>query len=242
MNVQTKRNQSNADWYDAHFYHNVQLELASWHKALIPALVAECSEGKKLVELGCGQAQVPRLLVQMGRLVPDCVYGMDQSGEAIDYAKNHLAGAHFSAQDLYAMSYPASFFDLCIMLETIEHLESPDVVLRKIFEILKPGGLFFLSFPNYVHLPWLAVRLLSKALNKPNWIVLQPVDKIYNIFGIKRLICRAGFKFEKGIGNNYGPPVLYSWEKEWMTRWLNRCGMYWWSFHPVLKFRKPLET
>jgi len=140
------------------------------------------------------------------------------------------------------MDYPAGFFDLCVMLETVEHLEQPEAVLQKIFGILKPGGSFYLSFPNFVHLPWLAVRLLSQALNKPSWICLQPVDKIYSVFGMKHLVQQAGFEFAKGIGSNYGPPVLYPLEKEWLTRSLNRCGMYWWSFHPVLKFKKPLKT
>ena len=89
------------------------------------------------------------------------------------------------------------------------------------------------------HLPWLAVRLLSEWLNRPSWILLQPVDKIYTIFGIKKLARAAGFEFGKGIGSNYGPPVLHPLEREWMTRGFNRCGMWWLSLHPILKFKKP---
>jgi SAM-dependent methyltransferase len=242
MSAATNEKQSNAKWYDEHYYHGGELSLGPWQKALISDLVTECNGEQTLVELGCGQAQVPRLLVQMGKLAANHAYGMDQSREAINFVNEHLAGGHFSVQDLYSMKYPSGFFDLCIMLETIEHLENPDTVLRSIFDILKPGGTFYLSFPNYFHLPWLAVRWLSQALHKPNWINLQPVDKIYSVFGMKRLIRRVGFEFEKGIGSNYGPPVFYPWEKEWMTNCLNRCGMYWWSFHPILKFRKPLKS
>ena len=126
------------------------------------------------------------------------------------------------------------------MLETIEHLEKPEVVLEKIFSQLKPGGCFYISFPNYLYLPWLAVRLLAEWLNRPSWIMLQPVDKIYTIFAIKRLAGSAGFIFEKGIGSSYGPPVFYLWETDRMTARLNRWHMWWWSFHPILKFRKPL--
>jgi|ERR1017187_3332411 2-polyprenyl-3-methyl-5-hydroxy-6-metoxy-1,4-benzoquinol methylase len=242
MTTPARQYQSSADWYDEHFYSDEQMALGPWHKALLSDLIAECDREIKLVELGCGQAQVPRLLVQMGKVAAGNVYGMDQSRAAINFVDRQLPEAHFSVQDLYDMDYPAGFFDLCFMLETVEHLEQPEAVLQKIFEILKPGGSFYLSFPNFVHLPWLAVRLLSQALNKPSWICLQPVDKIYSVFGMKRLVQQAGFEFAKGIGSNYGPPVLYPLEKEWLTRGLNRCGMYWWSFHPVLKFKKPLKT
>ena len=105
--------------------------------------------------------------------------------------------------------------------------------------MIAPGGRLFLSFPNFLHLPWLAVRLLSDLLHKPNWIVRQPVDRIHTIFSVIRLARRAGFRFEKGIGSNYGPPVLYPLEKEWVTNGLNALGLWWLSFHPILVFRKP---
>lgn len=230
---------SSAEWYDANYYRDVQLSPGPWHKALLPDLATECGAEKKFVELGCGQAQVPRLLAMSGQLRPENIYGMDQSSEAIRYAGSQLPGAHFSVQDLYQLDYPENFFDLCIMLETIEHLERPEVVLQKIFKIIKPGGVFYLSFPNYLHLPWLLVRLLAPVFNKPNWIGLQPVDKIYTVVGMRKLARQAGFRHLKSIGSNYGPPVLYPLEKRWLTDLLNRCGMYWWSLHPVLKFTKP---
>ena len=140
------------------------------------------------------------------------------------------------------MDYPAGMFDLCLMLETIEHLERPEVVLQRIHGILKPGGFVYISFPNYLHLPWFAVRLLSEWLNRPNWINLQPVDNIYTVFQIKNLARAAGLEFAKGIGSSYGPPVLYRLEKEWITKGLNSCGLWWLSFHPILKFKKPVTA
>jgi hypothetical protein len=124
-------------------------------------------------------------------------------------------------------------------METIEHLEAPMVALPKIRDVIAPGGILYVSFPNYLSLPWLPVRILSEKLNKPNWVVLQPVDKIYTTFHVKKLAAAAGFRFEKGIGSGYGPPVLYRAEKEWMTKSLNALGLWQLSFHPILKFRKP---
>lgn len=229
-----------AAWYDQHYYRNTPLALGPWHRFLLTDLIHACSPEKRLIELGCGQAQVPRLLVETQKLLPENVYGVDQSGEAIKFAQQKLPQGRFRILDLYELDYPPDYFDICVMLETIEHLEKPEVVLKKVFHQLKPGALFYVSFPNYLHLPWWAVRLLAQWTNHPNWIVLQPVDKIYTVFGIRRLVGKAGFRFEKAIGSNYGPPVFYPWETDGLTVLLNRCHMWWWSFHPILKFRKPL--
>ena len=76
-------------------------------------------------------------------------------------------------------------------------------------------------------------------MNKPNWIVRQPVDKIYTVPQVIRIVKQAGFELECGIGSNYGPPVFYPLEREWVTKSLNALGLWWLSFHPILVFRKP---
>lgn len=230
-----------AEWYDEHYYRNQRLTLGPWHRHLLPDLISECGPETKLVELGCGQAQIPRLLAEHGHLRPENIFGMDQSKEAINFVRRELPGGNFSVQDLYQLEYPKNSFDVCVMLETIEHLEEPLVALARIHSTIKPGGCFYVSFPNYIHLPWFAVRLLAQWTNHPSWIGLQPVDKIYTIFGIKKVLSKAGFVFEKGIGSNYGPPVFHPLETDRITHFLNRAHMWWWSFHPILKFRKPLH-
>jgi SAM-dependent methyltransferase len=41
-------------------------------------------------------------------------------------------------------------FDVIISLEVLEHVEHPAAVLREVFRILKPGGWFYLTCPNYL--------------------------------------------------------------------------------------------
>lgn len=47
-------------------------------------------------------------------------------------------------------------FDAITLWEVIEHLPDPVVELRKLYDLLRPGGLLMLSTPNVGH--WLAVR------------------------------------------------------------------------------------
>lgn len=41
-------------------------------------------------------------------------------------------------------------FDVIVSLQMLEHVEHPAAVLREVYRILKPGGWFYLSCPNYL--------------------------------------------------------------------------------------------
>jgi 2-polyprenyl-3-methyl-5-hydroxy-6-metoxy-1,4-benzoquinol methylase len=230
-----------AAWYDE-FHRNASVRMGPWYRFLLPDLVSEIKPETRLLELGCGQGNILRLLAMENLMQEVNIWGVDYSRTAIEFARQSLPKANLTAQDLYQLQVPQNFFHICLLMETIEHLEHPARALEKIFAATAPQGLLYLSFPNYLHLPWLLVRILAEKLNRPNWIVLQPVDKIYTVFGIIRLVQQAGFVFEKGIGSNYGPPVLYPLETDGLTRFLNRLRLWRLSLHPILKFRKPARA
>jgi 2-polyprenyl-3-methyl-5-hydroxy-6-metoxy-1,4-benzoquinol methylase len=228
-----------AAWYDS-FYHSIQTQLGPWYKFALPYLRTVLTRDSRLVELGCGQGLLLRSIVHEKLLPEENIYGMDQSRIAIDVVKGFLPKAHLDTGDIYQLQYPKDFFQVCLLMETIEHLQDPAPALEQIHSVIARTGILLVSFPNFLHLAWLAARLLGDALNKPNWLVRQPIDRIYTIFQVIRIVERAGFKFERGIGSGYGPPILYLYEKEWMTNGLNALGLWWLSFHPILVFRKPL--
>ena len=227
-----------AEWYDE-FYQQIQKQMGTWYQFLLPDLVRELKPETKLLELGCGQGHILRYLAGRNLIREENVYGMDQSKTAVEFVRLHLPRANIVTGDIYKLEHPADLFKITLLMETIEHLEDPAPALQEICRVTEPGGILYVSFPNFLHLPWLAVRILAEKLNRPNWIVLQPVDKIYTVFGVIKLLQQAGFSFEKGIGSGYGPPVLYPLERPFMTNTLNALKLWWLSFHPILKFRKP---
>jgi SAM-dependent methyltransferase len=225
-----------AEWYDA-YYRAVQI-MGPWYYFMIPHLCAHLTPQNRLLELGCGQGHILRYLVNKRLILEENVFAIDQSKTAVDFVKDRLPRANLSVGDIYRLEFADSTFDCCLLMETIEHLEKPLPALGEIRRVTRTGALLYVSFPNFLHLPWLAVRILAEKLNRPNWIVLQPVDKIHTVFSVIKLVENAGFCFQQGIGSNYGPPVLYPLEREWMTKSLNRLGLWWLSFHPILVFRK----
>lgn len=225
-----------ADWYNRH-YRQIQA-IGPWYRFAIPELVRHLQPSSRLVELGCGQGHLLRFLVEQGLVPEENLFAIDQSQTAIAVAQSRLPRAHVLVGDIYRLDYEPDFFDVCVMMEVIEHLADPAVALAQVHSVMKPGGLLFLSFPNYLSLPWLPVRILAEKLNHPNWILLQPIDKIYFVPGLIRLLARAGFEFQTATGSIYGPPLLYRWERDWMTRALNALRLWRLAFHPILVFKK----
>jgi len=237
--VSSVKRKADATWYDE-FYKKHQVGLPPWYRFLLPHLKNTIKPTMKLVELGCGQGHILRVLIQANIVSQENVTGVDQSKTAVEFCARELPEAKFLTADLYDLKeFGPEMFDICLLMETIEHLEDPAPPIANIHRILKPGGWLYVSFPNYLHLPWLLVRILAEKLNRPNWIVLQPVDKIYTTFGVTRFFRSGGFEFLKGIGSNYGPPILYPLETDGITRLLNGLGLWRLSFHPILVFRKP---
>jgi 2-polyprenyl-3-methyl-5-hydroxy-6-metoxy-1,4-benzoquinol methylase len=230
-----------AGWYDD-FYNAAVRGMGPWYHSMIPHLRSVITPKTKLLELGCGHGSFLCHLVKEKFLSEENICAIDQSKTAVDYIKNLLPRANINVGDIYRLEFTPNTFDICLFMETIEHLEEPMPALEQIYSVIAPRGLLYVSFPNFLHLPWLAVRILAEKLNHPNWIVLQPVDKIYTVFNVIKLVEKAGFKFKQGIGSNYGPPVFYTLEKEWMTNFLNALRLWWFSFHPILVFQKPRAT
>ena len=230
-----------AAWYDE-FYQTEQASWAPWYKFSLPYLRQILTAETRLVELGCGQGHILRYLAQKKLLPEENIYGMDQSRTAVDFVKRALPRAHLDTGDIYRLPYPKDHFHVCLLMETIEHFEDPRPALEQIWSVLRPGGVLLISFPNYLCPCWLPFRWLVRLANKPELLVLQPIDKIYTAFGVIRLVKQAGFAFERCVGSGYGPPFFYRLERDWMTRGLNALGLWWLSFHPILIFRKPGAT
>ncbi len=232
---------NDALWYDK-YYHDIPTDLAPWNKFLLPELAAVLKPNHKLIELGCGQGQVLRHVAETKLLPRKNICGIDQSRAAIDFVQSQIPGGDFRVGDLHELNLQPASFNFCLLMETIEHLTEPVPVLKRINELLASDGVLYLSFPNFLHAPWLAARLLSEKLNKPNWLNLQPVDNIYTVFTVTRLLRDAGFQFEKAIGTMYGPPMpwwlLRRLETPAFTRSLNALGLWRLSFHPIMKFCK----
>jgi len=235
----------NARWYDKFYIKKKEPTLSPWNKKIFEVIrkITHSSKNVRLLDIGCGTGGLLLSLARNRVIAPENLYGIDWSEIAINKIrlKKRIPPNNLNVGDVEKdglRKFVSEYFDIIVMAEVIEHLKNPDRVLGEVYRILKPNRYLIISFPNYLNVPWLFLRLLAEKLNKPQWIVLQPVDHIFTSFQVKKMIECKGFKLIKIHGEVYFPPILYKYESECFSRFLDKCNLSMFAFHPVMTFVK----
>lgn len=106
------------------------------------------AENKFVLDLGCGTGYGSFELAKNRKVKK--IIGIDNSKEAIDYAKKHYQNRNleFRIGDVSNLDFPDGSADIIIAFEIIEHLKEPDKFLEEIKRVLKKSGLCLISTPN----------------------------------------------------------------------------------------------
>lgn len=108
-------------------------------------------DGARVVELGCGKAELSRRLLERGIVRSVTALEVDARQHAANLAGAAPAGLQFVAGGAEAIPLPDAQFDLAIMLKSLHHvpMEHLDDALREIRRVLVPGGHLYVSEPVY---------------------------------------------------------------------------------------------
>lgn len=106
--------------------------------------------GQRIIELGCGNANLARAL--LARHPDTRVTGLEV--DARQHAKNLAAphqGLHFVAAGAEAIPFPDASFDLALMLKSLHHVPLPLLpqALGEAARVLRLGGHLYVSEPVY---------------------------------------------------------------------------------------------
>jgi SAM-dependent methyltransferase len=135
------------------YFSNHRLKLrfpwSLYHRPIVRELQsAIAGGGPDVLNIGSGPFYELPELARQGRRFTIC----DIDARAIELAKA-LHGAALHGADVLvrgnALPYAASSFDTVVSMDVIEHLSDPVPWLRGVLRVLRPGGLLFLTTPNY---------------------------------------------------------------------------------------------
>jgi SAM-dependent methyltransferase len=100
----------------------------------------------KVLDVGCGAGQVAKAVK---RARPDLeVFGCDISRSALTLAAStDPAGVDFRLATAERLPFADGELDFVWIFDVLEHVESPEVVLREVARVLKPGGGFHIVLP-----------------------------------------------------------------------------------------------
>lgn len=101
-------------------------------------------KGQKLLEIGCGRGEFLDAFQQLGM---NC-YGVDLSDHGFCQLSNIQVAKVDISQD--ALPFENSSFDIVYHKSLIEHLYSPDHLMKETCRVLKPGGRVIILTPDWV--------------------------------------------------------------------------------------------
>lgn len=117
----------------------------------------------------------PGLVLDLGAGVGDNLSTMAAMGPAVGLELSASAARRASRAGVVAVGDGARLpfregaFDRVVCTEVLEHVEDPDAVLKEAARVLGPGGLAFVTSPNYANLCGLHKWLADRRSPVPDW-------------------------------------------------------------------------
>jgi len=95
--------------------------------------------------------------------------GVEMIEEAAEIARLEY-GINVIVGDVLSVSLPTSHYGLATLWHIVEHLIDPIAVLRRVYEVLMPGGYLYIEVPNWAS--------LGRIIRGPSWAALKPPEHI----------------------------------------------------------------
>jgi SAM-dependent methyltransferase len=125
--------------------------LGSYLKYERAATLMADSSVRRALDVGCNRGSIEALFRERfpARSSVTSIDGIDVSPNAIRAAcELGLPNCHFEVYSGSRFPYPASTFDVVVLVEVLEHVPAKEELLREIWRVLKPDGRLFLTTPN----------------------------------------------------------------------------------------------
>jgi 2-polyprenyl-3-methyl-5-hydroxy-6-metoxy-1,4-benzoquinol methylase len=134
------------------------------------------------LDVGCGTGELLNQAKQHGWTT----YGTEFTDKAVNICRRN--GHLITQGPLAAASFQEGSFDVAIYCEVIEHINNQPEEFRRVWSLLRPGGLLFITTPNF--------DSLSRRLMGDRWNVIQYPEHLayFTAATVERLMLQCGFE------------------------------------------------
>ncbi|MEI6577156.1 MAG: class I SAM-dependent methyltransferase [Bacteroidota bacterium] len=130
-------------------------------------LAARIHQEAHILDIGCGNG---KFLAYMNKMGSYHIYGVELEGNSALRA-SRVPGIQLKTGRLEAGDFETSSLDAITMFHVFEHLEEPKETLNMITQMLKPGGILMMSFPN--------INSFQARFFKGKWLHLDPPRHLF---------------------------------------------------------------
>ncbi len=103
---------------------------------------------KKILDAGCGNGGISIAFALAGAEV----HGVEIEAELYEISKKHAesygVSPRFYLYDGLRLPFEDNSFDFAVSSSVLEHTDDPVLYLKEVLRVVKPGGYFYLGFPN----------------------------------------------------------------------------------------------
>ena len=134
--------EDHAQWWIEGFTEGADPE---YTEQILPLAGAELSGFERVLDVGCGDGQISRLVAAGGA----SVVGVDPTWNQIRVARQRGGGAIYVRSGATELSFADGSFDAVVACLVFEHIDDVDGAIAEVSRVLRPGGRFsfFLNHP-----------------------------------------------------------------------------------------------
>jgi 2-polyprenyl-3-methyl-5-hydroxy-6-metoxy-1,4-benzoquinol methylase len=153
----------------------------------VSSLCAGLGRGNRLLDVGCGSGA---FLAKISAVTQCEVQGVDNARAAVETAKRTY-GIYVFAGTILEAPFPEGYFDAITTWSYLEHVSNPLQVLRRIHQLLRPGGRCLIGVPNIASFNARVFGNCWYHLDCPRHLYLYAPDTV------SQLMQKAGFVVEE---------------------------------------------
>jgi 2-polyprenyl-6-hydroxyphenyl methylase/3-demethylubiquinone-9 3-methyltransferase len=182
-------------------YHSAE---PAWHDDAIAShvlhVLATDTSIRRVLEAGCGNGNLSARIAARGFEVT----AFDSSPSGVAHARSAYAVPRFEVGSVYddLQEWLGGGFDACVSVEVVEHLYDPRAFVRRVFDVLRPDGLFIVSTPYHGYAKNLALALTGRMDSHFSALWDGGHIKFWSRATLTRLLHEHGFDVVdfKGVG------------------------------------------
>jgi len=175
-------------------------------------LAHELNEQSKILDIGCASGEITVSLYDRFRCN---TVGVDVSDKMIELCKKKYSkkNLHFEIGDITNLRFGDEEFDLVLSVSVIEWIKDYEAAIREVSRVLKSGGQWIVSLPNWAS-PFRKAEQIKKLFFKSsylryhlNHVSIDEFQMIAQTYGFRKntSIFHVLPFYESNLSDGYGP-------------------------------------